>query len=133
MIYIDSNVAIYAALDPRKKGKWCRSVLRQIESGEQLALTSALTFDELVYFVGKESGLDESLTIGQAFLEMPNLSFVPVDDIVLRKSMELMRASRLFPRDAIHAASALNSGVFVIYSEDKDFGRIKELDRVWLT
>ena len=73
MIYIDSNVAIYAALDPRKKGKWCRSVLRQIESGEQLALTSALTFDELVYFVGKESGLDESLTIGQAFLEMPNL------------------------------------------------------------
>ncbi|MFQ6106837.1 MAG: type II toxin-antitoxin system VapC family toxin, partial [Thermoplasmata archaeon] len=118
MIYLDSNVLIYAALDPRKKGRWCRSVLRRIESGEQPALTSALTFDELMYLVRRESGLDESMMIGQAALEMPNLSFVPVDDIVLLKSIELMRTLKLFPRDAIHAASALNSGVFVIYSED---------------
>ncbi|MFQ6061096.1 MAG: type II toxin-antitoxin system VapC family toxin [Thermoplasmata archaeon] len=133
MIYIDSNVLIYAALDPRKKGKWCRSVLRQIESGKQPALTSSLTFDELVYIVRRESGLDESLRIGQAALEMSNLYFVPVDDIILLKSIELMRALRLFPRDAIHAASATNSGVFVIYSEDKDFDKVKELERVWLT
>ncbi|MFQ6127728.1 MAG: type II toxin-antitoxin system VapC family toxin [Thermoplasmata archaeon] len=132
MIYIDSNIPIYAALDPRKKGKWCRSVLEKIEGGKHPAVTSALTFDELVYYVRREAGLEESLQIGQAFLEMPNLTFLPVNDFVLWKSLELMREHHLFPRDAIHAASAVNSGVIAVYSEDKDFERVKELRRIWL-
>ena len=46
MIYIDSNVFIYATLNTEELGEKARSLLQTIQQGEEKAETSALTFDE---------------------------------------------------------------------------------------
>ena len=62
MIYLDSNVFIYAAVGGEKEGSWCRDLIRRVTEGEDEAVTSALTVDEVVYRseerrVGKECRL----------------------------------------------------------------------------
>jgi len=46
MIYLDSNVFIYAALGGGKEGSWCRDLVRRVTNGGEEAVTSALTVDE---------------------------------------------------------------------------------------
>ena len=60
---------------------------------------------------------------------MPNLTLLDVNARIISKSLYLMRLYRLYLRDSIHAASALNNNILEIISEDKDFDRIKELKR----
>ena len=94
-------------------------------------MTSALTFDEVVWNIKKRKGLEASVIAGEAFLETPNLILIPVEDVILWEAVGLIKKYRLNPRDAIHAACAISHGVFTIYSEDSHFDEIKELNRVW--
>lgn len=132
MIYVDSCVPIYAALDSSSKGKWARNLLKKIEDGDEPAITSALTLDEFIYKVRREDGVETSIEAGRALLMTPNLRFIPVDDEVLWKSLELIEAHGLYPRDSIHAGSAILRGVFTIISEDDDFDIIPEMKRRWM-
>ena len=52
------------------------------------------------------------------------------DRSVTRRAMELMSDPALSPRDAFHAAHALDSGCPVIVSSDPDFDRLPKLRRV---
>ncbi len=72
-----------------------------------------------------------AITNIEAFLAMPNMRFMDVDDGVIWKALELIREYKLLPRDGIHAATAFNAGAERIYSEDGDFDRIKGLKRMW--
>lgn len=131
MKYFDSNFFIYATIDRGKKGEWARNLLREIESGKESAVTSALTYDEFFWKVNREKGFKAALTATEALLEMPNLRFLEFDDEVIWKSFELIKNLKLDPRDSIHAACALLHGIFTIVTEDKDFDRIKEINREW--
>ena len=132
MKYFDSNFFIYAAIDAGKTGEWARNLLRAIESGKESAVTSALTYDEFFWKVNREKGFKAALTATETLLEMPNLRFLGVDDEVIWKSFELIKNSKLDPRDSIHAACAILHGVFSIVTEDKDFDRIDEINREWM-
>lgn len=35
MIYLDSNIFLYAALNIGPKGRWCESVLRRVQQGDE--------------------------------------------------------------------------------------------------
>lgn len=63
-----------------------------------------------------------------SLLEIPNLLLaeVSVDQTLL--SLTLMKKYGLFPRDAIHAAVAIASGIQNIITTDNDFIRIEELE-----
>jgi len=128
MIYADSNVFIYAILYRDEKAERARKLVKAIRLGKMDIATSYLTFDEVFWIVKRELGVDEALKAGKAFLQMPNLRFVDVDARITKKAYELIDTYRLAPRDAIHAASALEVGKEII-SNDKDFDRIKELRR----
>lgn len=132
MIYIDSNIFIYATMDEGEKGEWCENILNKVQNGETIGVTSALTFNELFWKVKKEKGFDSAIIAGKAFLKMSNLNFIAVDDQILWATLELIKQYKLEPRDAIHAACALTYGVNEIYSEDYDFDKISGLSRIWL-
>lgn len=83
------------------------------------------TFEEIV---SKKHGM---LKVSEAFLTMPNMRFIDVNDSVIWKALELIRGYKFLPRDGIHAATALIAGADSIYSEDVDFDRIKGLKRKW--
>ena len=73
MIYLDSNVFIYANLQTGREGDWCRDLLRRVAQGREEGLTSALTLDEVVYQIREERGLEASVEAGRALLEMAHL------------------------------------------------------------
>ncbi len=132
MIYLDSNVFIYAAVGGNREGRWCRDLIRRIAGGEDEAVTSALTVDEVVYQVRVSRGLEASIEAGEATLQMAHLTVSPADAEILWKSLDIGRQLRLYPRDAIHAATALLRGTLEFVSEDADFDKVEGLKRRWL-
>ena len=132
MNYFDSNIIIYAILDDTEKGEWARDVLEKVQNKEMPACTSFLTFEEVFYKVIKVLGNDDAQKNIEAFLTMPNMRFIDVNDSVIWRALELIREYKLLPRDGIHAATAFIAGADSIYSEDVDFDRIKGFKRKWM-
>jgi len=107
LLYLDANVFIYAALNREDIGDRARSLLREVQQGKLHAISSALTFDELVWAVKKHRSLEDATAAGEAFLNMSCLKLMDVNGDLLSSALELIRKYQLDPRDSIHAASAL--------------------------
>lgn len=128
--YLDANIFLNPILyDDVKAGK-CKKIFGQIIDGDMAAVTSFLTWDEVVYVVQKQLGKEIAVVEGEKLLRFPNLTFFKVDEIVMAKAQELISKYDIKPRDAIHAASALVKGIREILSDDPDFDKIKELKRI---
>jgi len=133
VLYLDSNVFIYAALNTEDIGDRARALLRRVEQGEEKASSSALTFDELVWAVKKYRTLDDAIMAGEAFLNFKGLRLVPVDGGLLVLALGLIRNYELDPRDSIHAASATLSKAEAIVSTDERFDKVDGLHRKTLS
>ena len=127
MMYLDSNVFIYACLSADEIGERSRKLLKGVEDGGVEASTSALSFDEITWAVKKYRNPDQAISAGEAFVNMPRLNIVPVDESVLRSSLDLMRRYEFDPRDSIHTASAILCRADTLISTDRHFDRLKEM------
>jgi len=133
LLYIDSNVFIYPIIYNETailESKNCKNFLLKIASGEIEAYTSLITWDEVTWIVGRILGVEASLDQGRKFLRFPNLKFLGVRRTTILKAQEIMEKYRLKPRDAIHAATAIESKITTIVSYDRDFDSIGELRRI---
>jgi uncharacterized protein len=128
MIYIDSNVFIYATVNTAKVGEKARTLLQRIQQGEEKAETSALTFDE-VFWVVKKLNFESAVEACQALLNFPNLEIVSANKELAMSALQIIKEYRLAPRDAIHAATAMATKAEIIVSTDEHFDKIKELKR----
>lgn len=129
MLYLDANVFIYATLNTEDIGENARSLLQKIQCGEEKAVTSALTFDE-VFWVIKKHDQEAALTACQALLNFPNLEIEKVDKELVLFALQLIEKHHLAPRDAIHAATAIRNNIEIIASTDEHFDKIKQLKRL---
>ena len=130
MIYLDSNVFVYAVINNGEMGEKSRILLRKVISREIDAGTSALTWDEIVYAIRKKAGALISVVEGEKLLAFANLNWMKADREVIFLSQKLMSKYNLKPRDAIHAATAILNKCESIITDDSDFDKIKELKRV---
>ena len=128
MLYLDSNVFIYAAINTKDSGENARALLQKIQQGEMRAETSALTFDEVFWAVRKHD-VEAAFEACQALLNFPNLDIVPVDRELVIFALQLIKEHHLAPRDAIHAATAIAGKADAIVSTDAHFDKIEELKR----
>ena len=129
MLYLDANVFVFAALNKEEYGSKAVSLLKKIQLGEEQAITSALTFDEIFWAVKKNRGIEKALESGEAFLNFPNLNLIPADKSVVSSALQIIRECHLAPRDAIHAATAIAEKADCIISTDADFAKVKGLKR----
>ena len=127
VLYLDANVFIFAALSTKDYGSKAESLLERIQQGEEKAITSALTFDETFWAVKRNRGFEKALETGEAMLHYPNLEIIPADREIVLSAIKVIKEWHLAPRDAIHAATALQEKADFIISTDSDFDRIKEL------
>jgi len=105
--------------------------LESLARGTRKVSTATLTWDEVVYVVRRLLGPEDSIAKGAELLAFPNLTWLRVDLTVLRGAADLYRSLPIRPRDAIHAAAALEAGEPEILSEDRVFDRVSGLRRVW--
>lgn len=129
MIYLDANVFLSAILNQEDEGEKARDLLQKLQKAEIVAATSVLSFDEVFWIVKKHRGFISALKAAKTLLEIPNLTFLEVNDQTLWSAYNLAEKYKLDPRDAIHIACALDHAIFTIISEDEHFDKVKEIKR----
>jgi predicted nucleic acid-binding protein len=132
LAYVDSNVFIYPVIYDSgtvEKAKKAREILEKIVGGELKAYTSTLTWDEVVWVVSRVLSREDGVSQGRKLLGFPNLEFIDVDKRTLSMAQALLDRYRLKPRDSIHLASAMNSSLRTIITDDEDFDVVKEIER----
>ncbi|MCL5876910.1 MAG: type II toxin-antitoxin system VapC family toxin [Candidatus Bathyarchaeota archaeon] len=127
MLYLDANIFIFAALNTENEGPKAVALLDQIQSGEEKAVTSALTFDEVFWEVKRNRGMEKALETAEALLNFPNLEIIAANKELALSALRLIREVHLAPRDALHASTAIAEKVDYVVTSDAHFGKIKEL------
>lgn len=135
-------------LDARVEG-WRRSVDQEL--GDDPGVISGLVLDELAYrsvlawlrdagdqnplatYRGSTSAVMRRMRgrldrLWNAIDQM-GFDFAITDRSVTRQAIRLMSEPGLPPRDAFHAAHALDAGCSVIVSSDRDYDRLKAIHR----
>jgi hypothetical protein len=130
MIYLDANVFLNATLNREEEGEKARGLIGKLQKAEISAVTSALSFDEVFWIVKKHRDFTSALRAAKALLEIPNLTFLEVNDETLWSAYNLAEKYKLDPRDAIHVACALDHAVFTIISEDEHLDKVGEIKRI---
>jgi predicted nucleic acid-binding protein len=129
MLYLDAGVFIYAALSRDAIGKRARSLLEKVRDGREEAASCALAFDEVIWVVGKHRSREDAITAAAAFLGLPNLKLLPVNQDSVFSALTLMRRYFLDPRDAIHVSTAIVNRCSAIVSADAHFDYVTEIPR----
>jgi len=130
MFYLDANLFIYASLDKGILGNQSREIISLLNKGKINGITTSLTLDEVIWVVWREKGKELGIKAGKEIFEISNLDIVEISKKTILNAIELMEKYDLKPRDAIHLSAAIEHGVFTIISEDKDFDKIKEIERL---
>ena len=153
--YIDTNFLFAysrrASQDPDQRlDRWRRLVDQEL--GADPGVISGLVLDELAYRAVlawlRDAGDTDPMStfrksaptvmrrmrgrlrrLWKAIDEM-DFEIAVTDRSVTRRAAELMSEPALSPRDAFHAAHALDSGCPVIISSDSDYDRLSALRRV---
>ncbi len=129
MIFVDANFLIYLNLGVKEVEDYYLKLL----SEESLA-TDPLVLDEVIYVSKKKYGVRLEDTLD--FLDnivLPNSVVLPVTINEYRRAREVMLKYSVSPSDALHVAVMLNNSIRRVLSEDRDFDRVKEVERVWLS
>ncbi len=135
MKYIDANVFIYPLIYDENEvaeARLSKSILSRVVKGEIKAGTSCLTWDEVVYVVSRVSGWGDAKKAGSKLLLFPSLRIFGVDRKTIDRAQVLIERYDLKPRDAIHAASAIQNATKSIVTNDDNFDVVEELNRIRL-
>jgi predicted nucleic acid-binding protein len=128
MLYLDTNVFVYAAVNTEELGEKSGALLLKIQQGEEKAVTSVLTMDEVFWSI-KKHDRTAAFEACQALLNFPNIEIIPATKELALSALQIIKECRLDPRDAIHAATAIAEKVDCIVSADAHFDRVKGLKR----
>ena len=128
-MYVDSNIFLLAATHMGKRGEACREMIVSINRGEVKVSSSCIVIDEVLWILKRKVGKDAALRIVKAMLSLP-IRWVPYDNDIVIRSIDIFERTKLDPRDAIHLATMRDSGLSTIVSEDSDFDRISGIERV---
>jgi predicted nucleic acid-binding protein len=129
MLYLDANIFVFSILSTESYGNKAEAILQRIQSGEEKAMTSVLTIDEVFWAVKKSRGVEKALEAGQALLAFPNLEVVAANREIAFVALQIIEESRLDPRDAFHAATAIVKKADCIVSNDAHFDKVKNIKR----
>lgn len=127
MIYLDSNVFIYATTNNDEIGRKCRKILTDVAENNIEASTSVLTWDEVTFVIRKLRGNEIAKIKGKNLLNFPNLRWLKADKKILDLSQNIVEKYHLKPRDSIHLATAIENKASKLVSDDSDFEKIKEI------
>ena len=129
ILYIDSNIFIFAAINQDEYGEKCRRIIELIEENRISCAASYLIIDEVIWVLKKKIGKKDAIKITRAILSLP-IKWLNIDEPSIMRMINIIENTDIDPRDALHVACMMNNGLSTILSEDKDFDRIKNIKRI---
>ncbi|QIW23606.1 PIN domain-containing protein [Sulfolobus sp. S-194] len=130
MIFLDANFLIYLNLGAHESLK---NYYLKLLTSESLFI-DPLVIDEVVYISKKKYGVKYCDSI--SFLDelvLPYVTLLPITSKEYEKAKEIILKYSLKPSDAFHIAVMINNSISTILSEDREFDRVNEIKRIWLS
>ena len=93
-----------------------------------------LVLDELLHISKKKYNIPYDVSI--QFIEsivFPYVEILPLRSEEFREASGIIKSFNIKPSDALHAAAMLMNDIPRIVSEDREFDKIKGLERIWIT
>ena len=130
MIFVDTNVLMYAAGGEHPLQRPCRVVVDAIGSRSLEATTSVEVVQEIVHrylAIGRAQG---GLELAEETLDL-FAPVLPITHALMRRVPALARRyPRLSARDVIHLATCIHEGITEIISTDRGFDAVSEVRRI---
>ncbi len=135
MMYLDTNIIVYAIENHPKYGKVCKRILEDVEYGKLKVSSSVLVLVELINVITKlnkilikrgrkELDLRENI---EAVLSLP-ITWIDLDFLVIEKASEY--SYEINGVDYIHLASMEINSINEILSADLDLNKVKSIKRI---
>jgi predicted nucleic acid-binding protein len=132
-VFIDTNIAMYAAGSAHPHREPALRFLARVQAGEIEGWTNAEVLQEVLHRYWSEKRLEFGLAVYERFAGIcPRVLDVTLADLD-RACHILSQVSNVGVRDAIHAAVMLNHGIHHIATFDRDFDRIPGIERIELS
>jgi predicted nucleic acid-binding protein len=135
MIYIDTNIFIYAIENHPKYGKACKKILEDIESEKLKAASSVLVLVEIINVITKlnkilkkegKKMLDLKQNV-EAILSLP-ITWIDLNFLIVERASEY--TYDINGVDYIHAATMDINSINEIISADEDLDKVKTIKRI---
>jgi predicted nucleic acid-binding protein len=131
MRFVDANVFIYVLVkSPQKDYETSKRILKRIENGEETA-TSLAIIQEVVDWLeynNQKKEVRTFLTAINSYLTMNKLTITWSD---LLTALDNTDEPKIDFVDALTLQTMQNNKINEIYSNDKDFDRVKWVKRIW--
>ena len=131
MRFVDANVFIYVLVkSPEKDYQISQTILRRIENGEEAA-TSLAVIQKVVDWLEYNNRKKEArsfLTAANSYLTMNKLNTTWNDFLTALDDMDEHNIDFV---DALTLQTMKKNKINEIYSNDKDFDRVKSIERIW--
>ncbi len=131
MRFVDANVFIYVLVkSPKKDYEVSKAILERIEKGEETA-TSLAVIQEVVDWLeynNRKKEVGSFIVAVNSYLAMSKLSMTWDDFVTVLGDVDEHRIDFV---DALTLRMMKKNKMSEIYSNDKDFDRVKWIKRVW--
>jgi predicted nucleic acid-binding protein len=131
MRFVDANIFIYVLVEsPEKDFEISKRILKRIENGEETA-TSLAVIQEVVDWLeynNRKKEVRSFLTAVNSYLTMNKLDNTWDDFFTALNDVDEHRVDFV---DALTLQTMKKNKINKIYSNDKDFDRVKWIKRIW--
>lgn len=131
MRFVDANVFIYVLVkSPKETYEICKGILKRIENGEE-TVTSTAILQEVVDWLeynNRKREVKSFVTAINSYLTMNKVNTM-WDDVLA--ALDDMEKHNLDFVDALTLQTMKKNKIKEIYSNDRDFDKVKWIKRVW--
>ncbi|RLE69269.1 MAG: hypothetical protein DRJ34_01230 [Thermoprotei archaeon] len=131
MKFVDANVFIYTLIkSPKKDYEISKKILKRIEDGEEAIVTTAIIQEVIDWleYNNRKREIETFLTAVNSYITMIKVYVSWIDMI---NSLDYVKKYGLDFVDALTIEIMKKYDIREIYSNDKDFDKIKWVRRIW--
>ncbi len=132
--FIDANFLIYLNTLRDRRLLFIFENFFEKLLAEYVLFTNILVLDEVIYISKSKYKVPYYVTIKFLNKLIPKyINIVPPTLKEYIKAVEIIKEYELKPSDAIHVATCIANNIKYIVSEDKEFDKVKDIERIWVT
>jgi predicted nucleic acid-binding protein len=130
VIFVDTNVVMYAAGGDHPLQRPCREIVDGIGDRSIAATTSVEVIQEIVHGFLSTGGAQGGLALAEQTMDL-FAPVLPITHALMRRVPDLARRyPDLSARDVIHVATCIHEGIVEILSTDRGFDAVREVRRI---
>jgi predicted nucleic acid-binding protein len=126
-IALDTNLFIYVFEQHPEFGEKSKAILEQIEDGFVAAVASSVSLTEILVKPIREGNLTLEKQYKLLFSHFPNLTILPIDNMVAERAAYLRGKYNIKTSDALIVATALVANADLFITNDQRLEIVKEI------